>query len=159
MSSEIDTAATIFPPLPSGSATWWVENIPDWRYRSSCAAGFGSAHLRAFGDVGTDLVIVSERGIGASVTNSAEFIWASVAADFGTRDGDVPVLLEHWPAGVGAIEPEHLDQLVVVDGEPHWRRVWPVPEANANASDAENAAWMQAVGAAAIAGLNVAGRS
>ncbi|MGV9836696.1 hypothetical protein ACWDUL_21245 [Nocardia niigatensis] len=155
VSSETDTATTNFPPLPSRSGSWWVEDIPDWSYRSSCAAGYGIAHLRAFGDLGTELVIVSERGIGASITNSAEHIWAAVADDFGNRNGDVPVLLEHWPAGAGATEDEHLDQLVVIDGKPHWRRIWPVPETNPD--HAENAAWMQAVGHAVIAGLTTPG--
>ncbi|MBF6333587.1 hypothetical protein [Nocardia transvalensis] len=145
--SPVDT----FPPLPSRNENWWIEDIPNWRYPSACAAGFGIAHLRAFGDVGADLVIVSERGIGASVTNSAEYIWAAVAEDFGDRNGDVPVLLEHWPAGAGATEEEHLDQVVVVDGVPRWRPIWPVPETNPNHGD--NAAWMQAVGRGAIAGL------
>ncbi|PPJ36464.1 hypothetical protein C5E45_20685 [Nocardia nova] len=138
--------------MPSRSGTWWVEDIPDWSYQSSCAAGFGTAHLRVFGDLGTDLVIVSERGIGASVTNSAEHTWAAVANDFGTHRGEVPVLLEHWPAGQGATDTEHLDQLVVIDGAPRWRRIWPVPEANPD--HAENAAWTQAIGHTAIEGLS-----
>ena len=157
MSNEIGSAATDFPPLPSWSGSWWVEDIPDWRYRSSCAAGFGTAHLRAFGDLGTDLVIVSERGIGASVTNSAEHIWAALADAFGNGNGDVPVVLEHWPPGEGVTEVEHLDQLLVIDGTPRWRRIWPVPDTNPN--HAENAAWMQAIGHALIAGLSASTRS
>ncbi|OBF67491.1 hypothetical protein A9X06_04880 [Mycobacterium sp. 852002-51759_SCH5129042] len=58
---------------------------------------------------------------------------------------------------MGVTEVEHLDQLLMIDGTPRWRRIWPVPDTNPN--HAENAAWMQAIGHALIAGLSASTRS
>jgi hypothetical protein len=58
------------------------------------------------------LCIVSETGLGASITNSIEDIWAALAADYG-RGGTVA--LEHWPASSsGGDLDEHLGAATVI---------------------------------------------
>jgi hypothetical protein len=59
-------------------------------------------------------------GLGASVTNSVEYIWA----DLVDRHGEPLLLLEHYPASEQMPgDGDTLDQVAVLDGRPVWRRV------------------------------------
>lgn len=132
---------TPFPDLPPLGEL--LVDDPLWQYRSGTAAGGGVAHLRVWATKdGTDrrVAVVTETGLGSSVTNSIEYVWASLAS--GESESDV-VLLEHWPQAESLSDDEHVDQVVVADGQPHWRRVWPT-ESNPN-HEALNA-WMAANG-------------
>lgn len=123
-------------------------NDPFWRYPSRCLAGEGVAHLRVWetangtpGQVGgTRLAVVTETGLGASITNSIQDIHAALTNAYGPRI----VLLEHWPAGTGADPHEHLDQAVIINGEPGWRRIWPTPPTNPHHDQYDT--WMNAHG-------------
>ncbi|MBF6333600.1 hypothetical protein [Nocardia transvalensis] len=42
------------------------------------------------------------RGARNAEIDATKYFWAAVVEDFGDRNGDVLVLLEHWPADVGA---------------------------------------------------------
>ena len=66
-------------------------------------------------------------GLGASVSNSVEYIWA----DLVDRHGEPLLLLEHYPASEQMPgDGDTLDQVAVLDGRPVWRRVWPTPPEN-----------------------------
>lgn len=109
-----------------------IADDPWWRYPSPfCAAGDGIAHLRVWDTpAGGHVAVVTEAGLGASVTNSAEGIIGALQA----RYGHPLTLLEHWPDGetitwpVGAptVLGEHIDQVHTGLFRPRWRRVWPV---------------------------------
>jgi hypothetical protein len=121
---------TAFPPLPPIGELQLDD--PFWRYPSGTLAGEGVARLRvwAASEVGGTayLAAVTELGLGASVTNSAEDIWDELARHW---PGPL-ILLEHYPAAESFPEDgEHLDQVVIGPGrEPEWRRIWPVPASN-----------------------------
>lgn len=68
---------------------------------------------------------VTELGKGSSVTNSAEPIWRQLVDEY----GEPLVLFEHWRTGDGE-DHARFDQVTVVDGRPHWRRMWPTPSTN-----------------------------
>jgi hypothetical protein len=148
---------TEFLPLPVPGSL--ICDEPFWRYPSGCIAGEGVAHLRVWGVAdgmpgwagGVRLVLLSETGLGASITNSIEEIHAVLTAQYGRR----LVLLEHWPAEAGTDTGEHLDQVIVVDGAPHWRRIWPTPPTNPR--HPEFTAWMDAHGHRALADTNFEG--
>ncbi|WP_067481815.1 hypothetical protein [Actinomadura hibisca] len=117
---------------------------PAWRYRSPALAGGGMAHLRVWDasqdrPPGSRLVIVTDVGQGASIANSVEDIYTVLTAAYGPL-----VVLEHgMPDGAG--EPvEYLDQVVIADGAPRWRRVWPAP-------DVGHERWMREHGHALLA--------
>lgn len=110
-----------------------------WPYRSACAAGGGIAHLRVWTARNGHVAIVTETGLGASTTNSAEEIWDELTARF----PGALVLLEHWPAGDGA-DHDRLDQVAVEGRRPTWRRIWPTAPANPDHDLCQ--AWMQAYG-------------
>lgn len=117
-----------FPDLPPLGQM--LVNDPFWRYQSGTAAAGGVAHLRTWAtsdNEGRRVAVVTETGLGSSITNSIEHIWSSLVAE---APGVETVLLEHWPAEAGAGEGEHLDQVVVDNGQPQWRRIWPTPESN-----------------------------
>lgn len=123
---------------------------PWWRYPSACLAGEGIAHLRvwaaAYGSVRGYLAVVTETGLGASVTNSIEDIWEQLFARWRPL-----TLIEHWPAAE-ALGEEHLDLVHVDDRrEPSWSRIWPVPEASPR--HGELAAWMAGHGHVIIGGV------
>jgi hypothetical protein len=120
-----------------------VADDPWWRYPSRCAAGDGIAHLRVWQLEGRDghLAVVTETGLGASITNSAAEICAELARIY---PGPLTVI-EHWPAGEAyPVDDEHLDLVCVHDGSPQWQRIWPTPPANPD-HDALTA-WMRACG-------------
>jgi hypothetical protein len=126
-----------FPDLPI-PITMHTDN-PFWRYPSACAAGEGVGHLRVWiCPAAAHLAIVTEMGLGASITNSIEDIWAALATGCGGR----LVLLEHWPTDPYA--DEHLDQVIIDGGTPHWRRIWPTPPSNPGHTRFEE--WMTAYG-------------
>lgn len=141
----------VFPDLPPLAAL--VVDDPFWRYPSDALAGEGIAHLRVWScssiagghliaHQGAHLAVVSETGLGASIINSAEAIWAALADRF---VGPL-MLLEHWPASQDMTGEEHLDQVVINsgDGRPRWRRIWP-----AGPDDPQHqqlTAWMTAYG-------------
>lgn len=101
-----------------------------WRYPSAGVAGEGIAHLRVWTAAPAGhIAIVTEVGLGTSITNSAEHIWAQLVA----RHLQPLLLLEHYPAS------EHpqgrddtLEQVALQGGRPVWRRVWPTTPANPN---------------------------
>ncbi|MEU9837467.1 hypothetical protein AB0D67_38530 [Streptosporangium sp. NPDC048047] len=126
-----------FPALPVPGDL--ILNNPAWLYPSPCAAGSGMAHLRIWttrtAAPHTHLAIVSQMGIGASVTNSATSIHATLTH---ALNGPV-VLLEHWPEQESH-GPEHLDQVTITAGQPDWRRIWPTSVSNPDRSRFET--WM-----------------
>lgn len=108
------------PPLPVPDRL--VVDEAMWRYPSGTLAGAGYGHLRVWTtSPAGHLAIVSEVGLGASVTNSAEHIWAELIDRFGRP----LVLLEHWPAGEGLDREDTLDQVHIAPGLHPWRRIWP----------------------------------
>jgi hypothetical protein len=129
-----------FVPLPL--ARELLTDDPFWRYTSACLAGEGIAHLRVWATSNGHLAILSETGVGATITNSANEIWAAVGAAYGA---DGLIVLEHWPAGDGIDTEEHLDQMMMADdGRPSWRRIWPTPATNPHHGELE--AWMRTYG-------------
>jgi hypothetical protein len=90
-----------------------------WRYSSSCAAGYGEAQLVVWRAEAGHIAVVTELGIGASITNSVEHIWRALVETY----GQPLVLLEHWLATTDVSE--HLDQVHVDNGQAEWRRIWP----------------------------------
>jgi hypothetical protein len=86
------------------------------------------------------LAVVTDVGLGASITNSIEDIWDSLAA----RLGEPLFLFEHWTAQPAIGEEEHLDQVVVHGRSPSWRRIWPTPASNTWHAEFET--WMARYG-------------
>ncbi|MGW1290761.1 hypothetical protein ACWD4N_46200 [Streptomyces sp. NPDC002586] len=119
---------------------------PVWAYPSHCAGGGGVAHLRVWAtDQNGHLAVVTEKGIGVTITNAAEDIHAKLA---NAHRGPL-VVLEHWTAGDGAPY-ARLDQVhMASSGEPQWRAVWPIPPANPRF--AVHHEWMRAFGAILLA--------
>jgi hypothetical protein len=117
----------------TGSHAWPALTLPvrlirheqRWRYASSCAAGYGMARLVVWQASTGYIAAVTDLGIGASVTNSAEDIWSALVAEH----GEPLVLLEHY-LGEDTLDPdgEHFDQIYVRNGLPEWRRIWPTPD-------------------------------
>ncbi|MFI1510240.1 hypothetical protein [Streptomyces sp. NPDC020597] len=135
------TTPPSFPPLPpvDDAKAALVCDERAWPYRSACAAGGGIAHLRVWNARNGHVAIVTETGLGASTTNSAEEIWDELTARFpGTL-----VVLEHWPAG-GGDDHDRLDQVGMEGRRPTWRRIWPTAPANPDHHLCQ--AWMQAYG-------------
>jgi hypothetical protein len=124
-----------------------AELIVDEPFRRHPAVGLaaeGVAHLRIW-TTATDppghLAVVTETGLGNSVTESAGRIWA----DLVRRYSPSLVLLEHHPAPDLAEGAETLDLVrISADGSPHWTRVWPTPEDNPRHAGLE--LWMAAHG-------------
>jgi hypothetical protein len=66
------------------------------------------------------LVVVTETGSAASVTESVGYIWSDLARRYGSS----LVLLEHYPGAEYEENAETLDLVRIgVDGSPHWSRV------------------------------------
>jgi len=116
---------TSFPSLPPIGELELDD--PFWRYPSGAGAGEGVARLRVWAASGGTghLAVVTELGLGASITNSIEDIWNDLRARW---HGDL-TLLEHYPAAESFPDDgDHLDQVIIGPGrEPAWRRIWPVP--------------------------------
>lgn len=134
----------VFPELPVPAEL--VVDEPFWRFQPPQFTPGGVAHLRVWttrSGGGEWLALVTELGLGPSITNSIEHIWRVLAGQY---PAGRLVLLEHWPAAESLGE-EYLDQVVVGEGEPQWRRVWPTPPNNPR-HQAFNA-WMTTFGSAA----------
>lgn len=98
-----------------------------WRYASSCGAGYGVARLLVWQAPAGHVAAVTDLGIGASVTNSAEHIWSALVAEY----GQPLVLLEHYLGeDTLDLDGEHLDQVFVRNGQPAWRRIWPTSDSH-----------------------------
>ncbi|MGA5819881.1 hypothetical protein ACPC54_18715 [Kitasatospora sp. NPDC094028] len=112
-----------FPALPELAT---LRSDTDWRYPSACAAGHGVARLRVWttSTPGQVLAVVTELGIGATVTNSA----AEIHTELTARYGPGTVVLEHWKAR--SEREHHFAQTALVEGEPTWRAVWPTDPLN-----------------------------
>lgn len=134
--------ADAFPPLPHipDPHTPLVDD-PAFTFPASCAGGGGMAGLRVWRTAdGGHLALVTEKGLGVSITNAAEEITAALNARF---RGSL-VILEHWLPGDGA-DHDRLDQVLVPPGRaPRWRPVWPVPPANPD--HAAHREWMRTCG-------------
>ena len=118
-----------------------------WSYRSDTLAGGGLAHLRVWTAEPGHVAIVTELGMGSSTTNSAEYIWTALIDQY----GHPLVMLEHYPPdqtmpGDG----ENLDQVVVVDGRPHWLRIWPTDPDHPKHTELNE--WMRNYGFSLLAG-------
>jgi hypothetical protein len=130
-----------FPDLPIPKDL--ILDDPFWRYTPPQFSAAGEAHLRIWTtDAGQRLAMVTELDLGPSITNSIEHIWQTLIDEH----SDELVLLEHWPPPESLGE-EHLDQVVVQQGTPHWRRIWPLPDDNPHAQ--AFGAWMNSFGPAA----------
>jgi hypothetical protein len=136
----------VWPRLPHGLRP--ADDNHQWRYPGLQLGGVG--HLRSFTSTDrTWLIVVSERGIDVSTTNAAEDIVLTLEAEYGKP----LVYLEHWPSDqrsgdVGAT----LDQVVLDEGRPYWRRVWPLRPGDRDY--AEMAAWVAGDGAPVLAALD-----
>jgi hypothetical protein len=121
-----------------------IVDKPAWRHPAWGLAAEGVAHLRIWttaADPPGHLAVVTETGLGNSVTESAGRIWAELVR----RYGPSLVLLEHRPAPGLAEGVETLDLVRIgADGSPHWTRVWPTPEDNPRHAGLE--LWMAAHG-------------
>lgn len=128
-------------PLPPPLGPLQVDD-PAWRYPSpDCAGRSGVARLRVWvagaGHAGY-VAVVTELGIGVSITNAIADIAGVLTAEFGSP----LALIEHWPAAQAPETGEHLD-LVDVDGRtPRWGRLWPTSPRHPD-HQAHNA-WMAA---------------
>lgn len=117
---------------------------PAWPYLSGTLAGGGVAHLRVWDMAGGEpghIAVVSDVGMGASVTNAAEHIWSHLVDEYGH-----PLwLLEHYPPNrTFPDDGDQLDQVTIEAGEPRWLRWWPLPPDH---PDHERCvAWMRAHG-------------
>jgi hypothetical protein len=86
----------------------------------------GVAHLRVWTTTGGHLAVVTEQGMGCSVTNAAEQIRTALIELYGPG----VVQLEHYPTEQRVGDGATLDQVEVIAGRPRWRRIWPVPLTN-----------------------------
>jgi hypothetical protein len=121
-----------------------VVDEPFWRHPAWGLAREGVAHLRIWttaADLPGHVAVVTETGLGNSVTESAGRIWADLAR----RYGPSLVLLEHHPAPELAEGVETLDLVRVgAEGSPQWTRVWPTGEDNPRHAGLEQ--WMATYG-------------
>jgi hypothetical protein len=130
-----------FPDLPQPREL--IVDEPFWQYQPLYVTSGGAAHLRIWSTRANHkqlLAMVTELGLGPSITNSIENIWQVLAGQY--PDTEI-VLLEHYPAAESLGE-EHLDQVVVDQHAPDWRRIWPCAPANPNVESFSQ--WMTAFG-------------
>jgi hypothetical protein len=121
-----------------------VADEPFWRYRAAGPDWEDVAHLRVWLTTGPEpgyLVVVTETGPAASVTESARHIRAELAR----RYGPAVVLLEHHLAPELDQGAQTLDLVRFgADGSPHWSRIWPTPQEHPRHAGLE--LWMAAHG-------------
>jgi hypothetical protein len=112
---------------------------PEWVYRDA-DGGEGMAVLRVWRAGPGHFAVVTEKGVGRSVTNAARAIRVTLAAQY----GEPLTLAEHWPASQAPVE--HVD-LVLPPGfsGQGWTPLWPVGPRHPHAE--VMAAWWQAYGA------------
>ncbi|MFF8786745.1 hypothetical protein [Streptomyces sp. NPDC015125] len=85
-------------------------------------------------------MILTETGIGVTITNAAEEITAKLSRHI---PGNL-VVLEHWRAGNGA-DHDRLAQVRAPNGRSaRWRAIWPIPPANPRYEAHRD--WMHAYG-------------
>jgi hypothetical protein len=89
---------------------------PLWEVRDGAR---GLYLLRVWKAGAGHFAVVTELGIGRSVTNAAHAIRAQLAAEFGEPLG----LAEHWPESQAPEAGEHVD--LVLPGD-RWAPLWPV---------------------------------
>ncbi len=127
-----------------------IADEPSWRHLAWGLAAEGVAHLRIWttaADPPGHAAVVTETGLGASVTESAGRIWAELVR----RYGPSLVLLEHHPAPELADGVQTLDLVRAgADGSPHWSRVWPTLEDNPRHAGLE--LWMATYGYQIVSG-------
>ncbi|OXM54465.1 hypothetical protein [Amycolatopsis alba] len=111
---------TAFPPLPAPGDL--VPSEPVWSYPATARSG-GYAHLRLFTvPGGGHLALVTDPGLGTSVTNAAEHIHAALTSQY----GEPLWMIEHYPAArTMPDDGETLDLVDLVGREPVWRQIWP----------------------------------
>jgi len=108
-----------------------ITDDPWWSYPTTgIGGGSGVTRLRiwqARNNSGPHIVVVTELGVGVSITNGIEFIAAKLTT---VLPGHPFVLLEHWPKEESVTCEEHLDQVLFTTTGPQWRRIWPTPSTN-----------------------------
>lgn len=128
-----------YPPLPTLGEL--LVDEPRWRYPTTgIGGGMGEARLRVWQTADHEhhlVAVVTELGVGLSITNGIEHIWAALTLLF---PGRPLILLEHWPADQSGESGDHIDQADIVAGAPVWRRVWPTPSDNPD--HLTNRAWI-----------------
>lgn len=135
-----------WPRLPHGLRA--ADDDSQWQYNPGLHLS-GTGHLRSF--MTTDavwLVVVSQLGIGCSIVNAAEDIYATLVEEYGSR----LLYLEHWSNGQRYGEGATLDMVVAPNGVPSWRRVWPLPDDHERHD--EMAAWIRGDGAVLLDALD-----
>lgn len=133
--------STRWPALPVADTLVLAD--PVWSHPGLYVGGV--AHLRVWTTTtGGHLAVVTEQGMGVSVTNAAEDIHSALVGLYGPG----VVHLEHYPTEQRGGDDPTLDQVAVVDGRPRWRRVWPVPPVNPDHYELD--AWGRAGGAAVL---------
>ena len=121
-----DSWPNCWAALPDVDSTRPDDDIAAWHYPGVNAIG-GQAHVRAWAIPGGGrLVVVTELGVGCSVTNAAHLIHERLT---NLHDAEV-IMLEHCPSEMRGGEGPTLDQVTAVDGHPRWRRIWPASPLN-----------------------------
>jgi len=97
-----------------------IRDEPVWQYRDSNGQPV-SRRLRVWRTgPGRLTAVVTERGTGMSITNTAEQVVLEITAEY---PDDVVETIEHYPAGQGADRREHFDSVEVVNGQPRWKHI------------------------------------
>jgi hypothetical protein len=110
----------------------------EWVYRDADGAE-GMAVLRVWRAGSGHFAVVTEKGVGRSVTNAARAIRATLAGQW----GEPLTLAEHWPESQAPVE--HVDLVLPPGSRNSHAPLWPV---GPRAPHAEvNVAWWMAFGA------------
>jgi hypothetical protein len=134
--------------LPRRTPMPWLPHLdemvrfePQWVYRDGDGVE-GQAILRVWRARPGYFAVVTETGIGRSVTNAVRAIWDALIGEYGEPFG----LAEHWPYAQAPETGEHVD-LVLPPAGPGcqgWTPLWPIAR---RAPHAEvNSAWWAAYG-------------
>jgi hypothetical protein len=116
--------------LPRRSPMPWLPHLdelahfdPEWVYRDSDGAE-GVAVLRVWRAGPGHFAVVTEKGLGRSVTNAARAIRATLAAQY----GEPLTLAEHWPLSQAPEAGEHVDLVLpaTFNGGQGWSPLHPV---------------------------------
>jgi hypothetical protein len=148
------------PPLPQRIPAPWLPVLhelvlddPMWVFRAGPERGApeGLARLRVWraGETSGHFAVITEKGLGLSVTTGAREIWRVLAEQYGPPLG----LAEHWPHEQSPHIGVHVDLVLAPPhpgSEPEWSRLWPVHRYNPHYALFE--AWWTAYGLDIIAG-------
>uniref|UniRef100_UPI003F4949B4 hypothetical protein n=1 Tax=Actinokineospora sp. CA-119265 TaxID=3239890 RepID=UPI003F4949B4 len=134
-----------FPPLPVPARL--VLDDPAWTYGGPHASGIARARVWETTDQG-HLAVVTDAGLGRSITNAAEEVWASLAQRFAPAG---LVMIEHY-ATADPDRADTLDQVVIEAGWAAWRHLWP----QHHGVDPDALAWLRAHGFALVHRPNTA---